>query len=271
MKAVTHINVNHEVLKWAREALALSRTSAAKNTGISIKRIEQIEVGEKRPTIDELKAMSKTYKRTLATLLLQKPPKEKPLPIDRRTVDSKDLGKFHEKTIMAVRKARALVESYVELKRDAGIAILPFSYKATIHDSPSQIANKIRIEWKLDEIRQLHSSNDVLDAYIEKIESYNIAVFQLSLTQDNLRGFSMIDEVMPIIGMKRGGEPTTAKIFTLFHELGHIILNQGGICDISFNPTNDCTLVFNIEPEESAASYARKAASSPNSQDASTE
>jgi Zn-dependent peptidase ImmA (M78 family) len=60
-------------------------------------------------------------------------------------------------------------------------------------------------------------------------------VFQLSLTQDLLRGFSMIDEVIPIIAIKRGGEQTTAKIFTLFHELGHILLNDGGLCDLSEN------------------------------------
>jgi Zn-dependent peptidase ImmA (M78 family) len=53
------------------------------------------------------------------------------------------------------------------------------------------------------------------------------------LTQDKLRGFSIVDDVMPIIGIKRGGEQTTAKIFTLFHEFGHILLNEGGLCDLS--------------------------------------
>ena len=233
MKDNIHISVNKEVLIWAREAIVLSRTSASEKTGISVKRLIQLEEGESQPIFDELKVLSKAYKRTIATLLLTIPPKEKPLPADRRTVDSKDLGNFHEKTIMAIRKARALVVSLIELKQDAGIAISLFQYKASIKDSPATIANKLRKEWNLDEIRQIENINFALEAYIEKVESLGVAVFQLSLTQDHLRGFSIVDEIVPIIGIKRGGEPATAKIFTLFHELGHILLNDGGLCDLS--------------------------------------
>jgi Zn-dependent peptidase ImmA (M78 family) len=60
-----------------------------------------------------------------------------------------------------------------------------------------------------------------------------MTVFQLSLTQDKLRGFSIIDDVIPIIGIKRGGETPHSKIFTLFHEFGHILLNEGALCDLS--------------------------------------
>ena len=235
MKESINIAVNHKVLVWAREAIVLNRTNATEKTGISAKRLIQLEEGEKQPTLEELKEFSKAYKRTIATLLLTAPPKEKPLPKDRRTVDSKDLGSFHEKTIMAIRKARALVVSLVELKQDAGIVIPRFQYKASIQDNPAIIANRLRKEWNLDEVRQLENINDALDAYIEKVESLGVAVFQLSLTQDHLRGFSMVDEIVPIIGIKRGGEPATAKIFTLFHELGHVLLNDGGLCDLSEN------------------------------------
>lgn len=235
MKESINIAVNHEVLVWAREAIVLNRTNASEKTGISAKRLIQLEEGEKQPTLDELKELSKAYKRTIATLLLTTPPKEKPLPVDRRTVDSKDLGNFHEKTIMAIRKARALVVSLIELKQDAGITIPRFQFKASLQDNPAIVANKLRKEWNLDEIRQFENINFALDAYIEKVESLGVAVFQLSLTQDNLRGFSIVDEIVPIIGIKRGGEPATAKIFTLFHELGHVLLNDGGLCDLSEN------------------------------------
>jgi Zn-dependent peptidase ImmA (M78 family) len=234
MKEDISIGINNEVLIWARETIALNRANASEKTGISAKRLIQLEEGEKQPTLEELKDLSKAYKRTIATLLLTKPPKEKPLPKDRRTVDSKDLGNFHEKTIMAIRKARALVVSLVELKQDANIAITHFQYKASIKDNPTTIANRLRKEWNLDEIRKLENINFALEGYIEKVESLGVAVFQLSL-QDHLRGFSMVDEIVPIIGIKRGGEQPAAKIFTLFHELGHVLLNDGGLCDLSEN------------------------------------
>lgn len=238
MNEAINIKVNHEVLKWARESLALNRTKAAESSGISIRRLEQLEQG-KLPSFDELKAMSKAYKRTIATLLLQKVPKEMPLPPDRRTVNSQELGKFHEKTIIAVRKARALASSLVELKQDAGIAIIRFERRASIRNSSITIAKQLRAELGIDEVRALKNINDALEVYIDKVESWGIAVFQLSLTQDNLRGFSIVDEMVPIIGIKRGGEPSTAKIFTLFHELGHVLLNEGGLCDLSESTTQE--------------------------------
>jgi Zn-dependent peptidase ImmA (M78 family)/DNA-binding XRE family transcriptional regulator len=233
MKENIYIEVNNQVLIWARESLAITRNQTSEKTGITAKRLIQLEEGEKQPTLDELKELSKTYKRTIATLLLAKPPKEKPLPTDRRTIDSKELGNFHEKTIMAVRKARALAQSFVELRQELGIDIPKFSLSASMKQQPQDVAAKIRKQLNLDELREIENINYALEAYIEKVESLGVAIFQLSLTQDKLRGFSIVDDVMPIIGIKRGGEQATAKIFTLFHELGHILLNEGGLCDLS--------------------------------------
>ena len=227
------IKVNHLVLIWARESLAITRNQVSEKTTISAKRLIQLEEGEKQPTLDELKELSKTYKRTIATLLLSHPPKEKPLPADRRTVDSKDLGNFHEKTIMAIRKARALAQSFVELRQELGIEIPKLNTGASIKELPQEVAIRIRKLLKLGEIREFKDINQALEAYIERVETLGVTVFQLSLTQDKLRGFSIVDEVIPIIGIKRGGEQATAKIFTLFHELGHVLLNEGALCDLS--------------------------------------
>ncbi len=233
------IPVNNRVLIWARESIAQSRNYVVEKTGINLRRLNQIESGEKYPDLNELKILAKTYKRTLAVLLLREPPKEKPLPKDRRTLDSKELGNFHEKTILAIRKARAFTQSLIELKTDAGINITKFRYSATPETDINEIAKKIRLDLNLNEVRELENINDILDAYIEKVESLGIAVFQMSLTQDNLRGFSIVDEEIPIIGIKRGGEKATSKIFTLFHEFGHILLNTGGLCDLSIKTTSE--------------------------------
>lgn len=231
-----HINVKHEVLVWARESLALNRAQTSERTGISQKRLVQLETGEKQPTLEELKAFSKTYKRTIAALLLIKPPKEKPLPADRRTIDSKELGHFHEKTIMAVRKARAYAQSFVELQEEIGIPFPKFNLSASFQDNPNEVARKVRQLLHLNEIREIDNIRIALEAYIERIENLGVVIFQLSLTQDKVRGFAIVDDIIPIIGIKRGGEPPHSKIFTLFHELGHILLNEGAIDDLSLNP-----------------------------------
>lgn len=235
MADIIHIEINHKLLVWARESITMSKNQASERTGISASRLSQLEEGDRKPTLDELKELAKVYKRTLATLLLSEPPKEKPLPKDRRTVNSKDIGKFHEKTIIAVRKARALAQSYVELRQELGIQIPNFKITASLKNNPKDVAKKVSEVLHISEVREISNINLALDTYIEKVESLGIAVFQLSLTQDNLRGLSIVDDIIPIIGIKRGQEATHSKTFTLFHELGHIILNQGGLCDLSLN------------------------------------
>ncbi len=239
-----HIEINPEVFIWARERLGLSQSAAAKKLEISVRSLEKFETGVRKPTLEELKNFSKVYKRTIATLLLDKPPKEKPFPKDRRTVESRELNVFNEKTILAVRKARALVDSFIELNKENNIPIKNFrkiiseiAPQISINEEPFELAAELRKRIGLKELRDLSNPKLALEASIEKTENLGIAVFQISLNEDQLRGFSLTDEEIPVIVIKRSDQPT-GKIFTLFHELGHIILNEGGLCDISLSPTS---------------------------------
>lgn len=234
-----HIDVSHEVLVWARESLFMSRAKAIESTGIRPKRLVQLETGEKQPTLEELRVLSKVYKRTIATLLLNHPPKEKPLPSDKRTIDSSSLGQFHEKTIIAVRKARAMAQSFVELREELGMPFPNFQLSASLQDCPQEWARKIRQLLHLNEIRAIEDVKFALEACIERIESLGVAVFQLSLPEDGVRGFAIVDDVIPVVGIKRGGELPHTKIFTLFHELGHLLLNEGAISDLSLSPQGE--------------------------------
>lgn len=229
------INTNPQVLKSIRESLQLDIEKASKLSKIPIKKIKEFEeTNNIKPSFKELKSLAKAYNKSLAELLLYKPIKQKPLPKDRRTVKSEEAGIFDLKTIKIVDRARSLLDSLLQLKKELGISIVKFSDNATLNDDPVITANKFRIKWKLDELQNLPNSDAALEGFIEKIEELGVAVFQLPLTKDNLRGFSITDEEIPIIVIKRGGEPATAKIFTLFHEVGHLLLNESGICDISF-------------------------------------
>lgn len=229
-----YIDVKPKVLHFARQSLGIELDKASELSGISVVRIKQLEF-DKKPSFEELKALAKAYNSSIAALLLYEPSKEKPLPKDRRTVNSEKQGVFDAKTILAVRKARALLNSLLELREELGLPISRFSFNASLSDSPDELAVKFRKEWKLEQITKIKSTAFALEAYIEKIESLGIAVFQLPLTKDKLRGFSIVDENLPIIVIKRGSESATAKNFTLFHELGHILLNEASICDISLH------------------------------------
>jgi Zn-dependent peptidase ImmA (M78 family) len=153
------------------------------------------------------------------------------MPQDFRSVNSAEVGHFSEQTVIAVRKARAYVNSLLELKEEAGMSTPRFTFKYSLKDKPETVAASLRNIWKLDQIRLITDPKLALEAYIEKLERQGIAIFQLSLTKDNVRGFALVDENIPVIGIKRGNETIYGKIFTLFHELGHIILQVSAISD----------------------------------------
>ncbi|HEY5235568.1 MAG TPA: ImmA/IrrE family metallo-endopeptidase, partial [Rhabdochlamydiaceae bacterium] len=129
----------------------------------------------------------------------------------------------------------------IELKKEFGIKIPRIDFNASLNDDPRETAKKIGQRLNLAEVNEAVGGNHdlALEAYSEKVESLGIAVFQLSLTEDNLRGFSITDGAIPIIGIKRGSEQATAKNFTLFHELGHILLRDEGACDLSGTSNSD--------------------------------
>lgn len=70
------INVNYDVLVWARETKGLSAEQAAKKSKIDLQRLEWLESGKDMPTLDELKKLAKTYNQTIATLQLYEPPRQ---------------------------------------------------------------------------------------------------------------------------------------------------------------------------------------------------
>ena len=124
------------------------------------------------------------------------------------------------------------IRQHVELRQELNLEFPKFNLSASTNNNPIEVASKIRRLLNLNELRGITNVNDALDGYIEKVESLGVAIFQLSLTQDDLRGFSIVDDLVPIIGIKRGGEQAHSKTFTLFHELGHILLNEGGVTTI---------------------------------------
>ena len=187
-----NINVSPEVLRWMRLSIKMDFPKAAKLTKMSEEVIKQFESGYRKPNLKELNAVAKAYNKSLASLLLYEPPKEKPLPNDRRTVNSEQIGVFDIKTIKVVEKARALLYSFIELKKELDLPIMKFSSSASLSDEPISVAQQFRKEWNLDELKELKNIDLAFEGYIEKIENLGVAVFQLPLTKDNLRGFSIM-------------------------------------------------------------------------------
>src|SRR4030042_6117830 len=227
-----HVKIEPSVLVWARKSIGFNRENAAEKIKISPADLEKYESGIIMPTYDLIESFSRLYKWPVALFLLNTPPEEKPIPTDFRTVSAGEINKFHDKTYLAVRKARRLLLSATDLYEESGINIPSFNIRSDLSDYPEDVAKIIQNEFKTRELLRLEDYDKALDFLINEFEIKGIFVFQLSITHDNIRGFSITDEKIPAIIIKRSKEESQAKIFTLFHELGHILLDDGGICDL---------------------------------------
>jgi len=232
-----NVSVEPAVLIWARESIGMSIDAVVKKIkGITINTIKEWEKkdGAVKPTFAQVEKLSTVYRRPLSAFLLPAPPKEPPFPKDFRTLPSEEKQSLNPKTYLAIRKARRFQYSAIELIKELGEESKKLSIKANPSDNLETLAEKVRIQFGIKGFPRPASftKETALDEWIKILENNGILVFQIGITMNKeIRGFSLIDEDVPVIVLRRSDE-TSAKIFTLFHELAHLLLREGGICDL---------------------------------------
>jgi len=71
-----------------------------------------------------------------------------------------------------------------------------------------------------------------LNTLIGRIEDRGIIVIHAKgISIDEMRAFSISEEPYPVIALN-GADYPRARVFSLFHELTHVALNSGGLCDL---------------------------------------
>lgn len=231
------VSVEPTVLVWARESIGMSIEQVVKKIkGVTVIAIEEWEKKDSavKPNFAHIERLSTIYKRPLSAFLLSAPPKEAPFPNDFRAIPTEEKQPLKPKTYLAIRKAKRFQYSAIELIKELNGENKRLSLKANLSDDPEILAEKMRIQFGIKEFPSLtyFTKETALNEWIRTLENNGILVFQISITMNKeIRGFSLADEEVPVIVLRRSDE-TSAKIFTLFHELAHLLLREGGICDL---------------------------------------
>ncbi len=235
MSRSDRIPVVPAVLKWARESAGLDLPRAAKLIGVSQSTVESWETGELQPTIKQLRTAAQKYHRPLAVLLLTVPPADFDAMRDFRRVDLAAGHEWSPRLHTEYRRALSQREVMLELAEvSPGSLAAPDEQLAIAADSSAEDAGgMLRRALRLDKTKPDWSQpHDALNACTRATEDLGILVVQTQRVDvGEMKGFSVAEWPFPVIALN-GSDWPRSKLFTLFHELAHLALNAGGLCDL---------------------------------------
>lgn len=226
--------VNPKMLVWARESARMEIETAAKKAQVSPERLELWERGEERPTINQLRKLGNAYKRPIAVFYLPEPPSDFQAMRDFRRLPRSGARRESPDLIFEIRSARNRREVAVELFGAIDEEPSEFPLEASLGDDTEQLADEIREFLMVDVNDQISwkSGYDSFNNWRTALENAGVLVFQASGVEvSEARGFSISDTSLPVIVVNIK-DSVNGRIFTLFHELAHIMLREGGMCDL---------------------------------------
>lgn len=227
--------VKPEMLIWGRQYAYLSITDAAQRIGVSIEKLREWESGTSSPTVNQLHKIARVYKQLFAVFYLQTPPKPASLPLkDFRRLPSTGISSISYELASEIRTAINRREIAVRMAEEMEEELSEFPLLASQKEKPSEIANKVRLILFSDLLKLPSFTNKhrAFHFFRERLERLGILVFQTrSISVGEMRGFSIYEPVFPIIVVNRKDSPA-GRVFSLFHELTHLMLRMAGLCEI---------------------------------------
>jgi Zn-dependent peptidase ImmA (M78 family) len=226
--------IKPELLVYAREESGFSLEAAADKIPVKPARLLACEQGKERLTINQLRSAGNVYKRPLAFFFLpQPPPKTQTLRDFRRLADeaSEDESPAlrHE-----VRRARYRRQVSLDLYDALGEEPPRFTATTSLSTKPDNVANKIRELLDVSQEKQysFRSEREAFNQWRTAIEDKGVLVFQAANVKHiEMRGFSISEDILPVVVVNIKDAPQ-ARLFTMLHELTHIMLRTGGLCTL---------------------------------------
>jgi len=136
--------------------------------------------------------------------------------------------------VFEIRRARDRRELAIQLCEATEGAIPSFSLSATPRDDPEQLGGAIRRVLGITYQDQIQYRPDypALNWWRGVLEQAGVLVFQArDVPVKEARAFSITDAPFPVVVTNIKDAPR-ARLFSMLHEICHIALQKGGVCDL---------------------------------------
>lgn len=221
MRRGSKIKVNPGVLKALRETSGYNIDEIAKKLKTTAGKVRETEEGLDSFTLTQIKKLAVIYNRSLAAFFTNILPKM-PALTDYRINREKRLT---PQVYVAERRAYYIINKLTELTdKKSQIPNFPETLKA------NELAQEFRKYLKLG-LLKLKKSEELLSYYKQVLEeNLLISIIELPLKADDVRGFSISADISCVV-LNEDDKPSI-KLFSLFHEVYHLIKRTSGICSI---------------------------------------
>lgn len=223
--------VDSRLLIWARESARLPAKEVAARLKLPESRVESWESGKERPSIAQLRKLAEVYRRPVAVFFLAEPPLDFEALRDFRRVTPEAIAVSRELE-EDLRRAHELREAALSLLDDSDDVPL-FPVAVALADDPERVGGLVRAALKVTDADQLawKDSYEALRAWRLAVEGLGVLVINMQgVNVNDARGFSLADAALPLIAINAKDQPN-GRVFTLMHEVAHLALHEGGICD----------------------------------------
>ena len=217
------------VVQWARERAGYSIDDAARH----FKNIAAWEVGEAQPTYVQVEQMAERFKIPVAVFFFPKPPAVPPIEQSFRTLMDADFAAIPRTVRLFLRRGQAMQINLAELndsKNPAG-RVISRDLKPSTSTSLDEIAAQVReyLGVSIDEQASWKSVEEALEKWREVFAAKaGVYVFKDAFRAPSYFGFCLYDDEFPVIYINNSSAKSR-QIFTLFHELGHLLFHTSGM------------------------------------------
>jgi Zn-dependent peptidase ImmA (M78 family) len=230
MTRATEVPITPSVLRWAIEESGYEPEQIARAVGVQIDLLRGWLSGESKPNLTFMRKLASKLHRPLAAFLLPAPPASRPLSVEFRHPfgDRRELNPSERRYL---RRAARSQEMLSWLVRELGLQSPQQMPLATTKEDPAIAANAVRRALGISATAQMQWGTPGLafDRWREALETVGYFVFLFPLGKDSCRGFSLWDDFAPVVAINTAWNES-ARIFTLFHETGHLISRTNSAC-----------------------------------------
>lgn len=235
------IHVNPKIIKWSIEH---GERGEEARTKFSVNKWIKPQKKQDNPTFNQLKAYSHYIHLPFSYFLGNEIPKEKNSFVKFRTINNKRAIPTRRliDTIDDMTSKQEWMKNYLLSQNNNYI----FNYLNYISkkDSVMKASKKVSKLLDISNIRKaFHQDADFFNSIRKKISSLGIIIMQDGVVGNNthrklhvkdFRAFALVDKILPLIFIN-SADSKKAKIFSLIHELIHILVGKNEILNVSQN------------------------------------